>query len=49
MDKNNKNNENKILIHSKQGSNDGKNTLDDMIKKLQENVNKSKTQKRKED
>lgn len=33
-------NKNVILIHSKQGSNDGKKTLDDMIKKLQEETAK---------
>lgn len=35
MEKKSKNTH-EILIHSKQGSNDGKNTLEDMIKKLQD-------------
>ncbi len=34
--------EKNVLIHSKQGTTDGKNTLDDMIKKLQENIKKEK-------
>lgn len=33
------------LIHSKQGSNNGKNTLNDMIKKLQGNINREQKEK----
>lgn len=38
-----------ILIHSKQGSNSGENTLDNMIKKLQDNINKENNKKEKSD